>query len=37
MISAFKDCLKDMNLFMQVLVVLIEYEDYYGDSNKMLF
>ncbi|EGR34127.1 hypothetical protein IMG5_023510 [Ichthyophthirius multifiliis] len=37
MISSIKECLKDMNTFMQVLVVLFQYEEQYSDYNKLVF
>ena len=37
MICAFKEKVNDMNIFMQALVILIQYEVNYSDANKMLF
>jgi hypothetical protein len=37
MISAFKEAVKDGHIFMQSLVVLIQFEEYYGDANAALF
>ncbi|EAR84404.1 calponin-like domain protein (macronuclear) [Tetrahymena thermophila SB210] len=36
MISSVKICLKDMNIFMQVLVILFQFEDSYTEYNKKL-
>lgn len=37
MISSIKESLKDMNVFMQVLVVLFQFEETYTDYNKLIF